>query len=330
MKRMNQYWRTGLWFPGIVVVLLLCTGGNCAPTPGQEPGVTDEAKTEGVVTDSGEVQEQKTESTPERSAPPEPSQPDPRPEPRPEPQPEPKPEPALPDQSMPEPGPEPIPEPRPEPQPEPRPEPKPEPTPEKTSECVNRQGYCTNTTCKSGYTALNNPLGCAATCCLPTPSCGKEGDTISLTEQCCAGLTKGSTGRPPGCVTTGQKFVCVKCGDGNCDASKGENECSCPSDCKSNPGNACTQQGGTCQNSRLPCKPGTKQDASLSCGSLVLACCVPTTGSGCKSLCDCTQGLLCASGQCIAGIVPAYCCNNPGCPTGKACTTNTGQSSVCP
>lgn len=160
-------------------------------------------------------------------------------------------------------------------------------------------------------------------------NCGKEGQTISLSETCCPGLKKGSTARPPDCVGIGQTFVCVKCGDGKCDASKGETSCSCPNDCPK-PGNPCEAAKGTCQNPRLPCKPGSRQDTNLSCNNSAMVCCVPATG--CKLDCDCPQGLLCApgTGRCVAGIVPAYCCDKSGCPTGKACTDTNGTKATCP
>ncbi|TNE50004.1 MAG: hypothetical protein EP343_09800 [Deltaproteobacteria bacterium] len=169
---------------------------------------------------------------------------------------------------------------------------------------------------------------------LPTdnpPGCGKLGARIKLTEQCCSGLKKGSVGSPPGCVTTGQDFVCVNCGDGQCDSSNGETECNCAQDCKP-ANNGCEQASGTCQNSRLPCAPGTVQDNSLACGNPALICCKPSSTTGCKVDCDCTQGLLCApgTGKCVPGIVPTYCCDKPGCPTGKACTDASGTKGTCP
>lgn len=169
---------------------------------------------------------------------------------------------------------------------------------------------------------------------LPTdsaPGCGKLGAKIPLTGTCCSGLKKGSSGTPPNCATVGQTFICVNCGDNKCDTANGENECNCSQDCTQT-GNGCEQAGGSCQNSRLPCKPGTVQDNSLSCGSPAKICCKPSGSGGCKVDCDCTQGLLCApgTGRCVAGIVPAYCCDKSGCPSGKACTDSSGAKGVCP
>ncbi len=164
-----------------------------------------------------------------------------------------------------------------------------------------------------------------------TPGCGKLGAQIKLTDQCCSGLKKGSVGSPPNCATTGQDFVCVNCGDGKCDSGNGETECNCAQDCKP-ASNGCEQASGTCQNSRLPCKPGTVQDSSLACGNPALICCKPSSTSGCNVDCDCTQGLLCApgTGKCVPGIVPTYCCDKPGCPSGKACTDASGTKGLCP
>lgn len=200
------------------------------------------------------------------------------------------------------------------------------------TECEQKGGHCVgpNGTCKAGYQMMNNTFGCQSNCCLPKPppTCGKEGETISLNEQCCAGLTKGGVGTPPNCVSTGQKFVCVKCGDGKCDATKGENECSCPTDCKS-ASTDCAQNKGRCVNSRLGCRPTETIDKKLTCSSLALVCCISKSTPQCKSHCDCTQGMMCASGVCVSPTKPVYCCSNAGCPTGQACTDAAGKAGTC-
>ena len=54
-----------------------------------------------------------------------------------------------------------------------------------------------------------------------------------------------------------------------------------------------------------------------------------TCDAACTDLCDCPQGLMCVSGQCIAGVRPVYCCDNLGCPGGEACTDQNGGSGMC-
>ncbi|MCC6747242.1 MAG: hypothetical protein IT371_06245 [Deltaproteobacteria bacterium] len=51
---------------------------------------------------------------------------------------------------------------------------------------------------------------------------------------------------------------------------------------------------------------------------------------GCKVDCDCSQGLLCATGKCLPGFAPAYCCTKPGCPSGLGCTNPDGSKGTCP
>jgi hypothetical protein len=53
---------------------------------------------------------------------------------------------------------------------------------------------------------------------------------------------------------------------------------------------------------------------------------------GCKNNCDCPQSQGCdpPTGNCVIGIVPAYCCTKPGCLKGEACTNPDGSSGTCP
>lgn len=165
-------------------------------------------------------------------------------------------------------------------------------TPSKT-ECAMRNGYCAGPSekCRSGYQHVNNSFGCKSNCCMPKtpPPCGKLSEKISLNEQCCPGLQKGSAGLPPSCQTTGQTFVCVKCGDGKCDRLNGENPCSCPKDCSSGPKDTCTPNKGLCINSRMRCPRGTRLEPSLTCASKTLACCVKGIATQCKTDADCPQ-----------------------------------------
>jgi len=178
--------------------------------------------------------------------------------------------------------------------------------------CVSSHGVCTpaQKACKIGLVPVSNPMGCQRgdICCLPqSGKCGKEGETISLMEHCCKGLTRGAVAKTPSCMTIGQKFVCVKCGDGKCDASKGENACSCPKDCKTAK-NACELAKGRCINSRMMCRPTEKTDRTLSCGSKILVCCVPSVKK-CQSDRDCPKRTCSGLSSCHETF---YKCNKSG------------------
>lgn len=77
--------------------------------------------------------------------------------------------------------------------------------------------------------------------------------------------------------------------------------------------------GGTCSvmTATVPgtCDPGTGR-------------CTPI--AECAVDCDCAQGLLCASGTCLVGIIARWCCTNPGCPTGASCVNPDESMATCP
>ena len=74
-------------------------------------------------------------------------------------------------------------------------------------------------------------------------ACAKQGETAGGScvgcKSCCAGLIVADTWlhktyRTVGCDAPsppGGSGVCVKCGDGKCDAANSENRCNCPKDC---------------------------------------------------------------------------------------------------
>ena len=109
---------------------------------------------------------------------------------------------------------------------------------------------CGDGTCDTGLgeTATNCPADCSTTGCV------REGQYVIATtlpgvnstpvgpQSCCAGLTMYTRGgnesvqngvcvpfQHPGMVGS---YLCVKCGDGICNAAAGENVCNCPQDCK--------------------------------------------------------------------------------------------------
>lgn len=60
-----------------------------------------------------------------------------------------------------------------------------------------------------------------------------------------------------------------------------------------------------------------------------LAPVLPAGATGCRSNCDCSGGAECASGQCLLGTEPAYCCGDPRCPAGASCQRPDGVSAKC-
>jgi hypothetical protein len=49
----------------------------------------------------------------------------------------------------------------------------------------------------------------------------------------------------------------------------------------------------------------------------------------CKTACDCEPGLGCFNGECIAGIVPVFCCDSPQCTAGQRCQHRNGRMDYC-
>lgn len=74
--------------------------------------------------------------------------------------------------------------------------------------------------------------------------CKQVGETLDpTTEQCCSGLSQQKLSLPFDCSTSWSRMICLKCGDGVCDYSKGEDLCSCPTDCANpRPTGTCTPQ----------------------------------------------------------------------------------------
>jgi hypothetical protein len=49
----------------------------------------------------------------------------------------------------------------------------------------------------------------------------------------------------------------------------------------------------------------------------------------CRTACDCEPGLGCFEGQCLAGIVPVFCCEGDQCPAGDQCQHRDGRMDRC-
>ncbi|MCA9665232.1 MAG: hypothetical protein KC503_06575 [Myxococcales bacterium] len=95
----------------------------------------------------------------------------------------------------------------------------------------------------------------------------------------------------------------------------------------------CTQNGSNCIQRTPGC---TSNLQCVTVAQIIKGTCNPATGvctpsvGKCKVDCDCNQGLLCSNGSCIAGFVPAYCCDKSGCPANQRCTDSNGNPGYCP
>ena len=54
-----------------------------------------------------------------------------------------------------------------------------------------------------------------------------------------------------------------------------------------------------------------------------------TVGTSCMTACDCTPGLGCFGGKCVATNNPIYCCGGTPCPSGSFCENSTGGFGRC-
>ncbi|MCK6509951.1 hypothetical protein L6R29_08305 [Myxococcota bacterium] len=99
----------------------------------------------------------------------------------------------------------------------------------------------------------------------------------------------------------------------------------CPTTCKGS--GVCEQYEYKCITGLCVSGPPLTQP-NASCDATTGQC-MPLT-AGCKTNCDCAQGLLCTNRQCLAGTKAAYCCSKPGCPANESCQNPDGTSGTCP
>ncbi|MBK06591.1 MAG: hypothetical protein CL920_39950 [Deltaproteobacteria bacterium] len=148
------------------------------------------------------------------------------------------------------------------------------------------------------------------------------------------------------CPNQGQSCVRGRCASSNpriyCCSKPG---CQSGQSCEDTNGNLSVCPGAQCKtacdcNQGEDCRNGqcVRSSPAVYCCSKT-ACragqaCVNTNGTSgtcpvqCKVDCDCPQGNRCSAGTCYP-TTTAYCCSKAGCPTGRTCTTTTGQRSVC-
>jgi len=122
---------------------------------------------------------------------------------------------------------------------------------------------------------------------------------------------------------------CIDCRDCAAKVCVATTQIACHSQCDCEPGLACIgaycQPGQPsaycCESDRCPDgEPCQHQNGSPGqCGS----------NAECQTACDCSVGLACVDGQCVAGIVPVYCCDADPCPAGQQCQHRDGSMDQC-
>ena len=122
-----------------------------------------------------------------------------------------------------------------------------------------------------------------------TTNCKQAGEIVGAAESCCSGLSKGALSADALCMPPAVAQICVKCGDGVCDHTQGEDKCSCPKDCvQSAPSGACYPK----QSHPFTCPDG-KQTSWCECDGK--APCIPecryigTRSEGWYDSCDGTR-----------------------------------------
>jgi len=168
-------------------------------------------------------------------------------------------------------------------------------------DCVKPPPTCGDGTCDD----TENCNSCAKDCaCKDTQICAGTGNCVDCTTEgntfptglgaCCDGLTKIETSAPDNsgaCPDPAPRgaYRCTKCGNGTCDADKGENYCNCPDDCNQ----ACTPK--TCADLNFSCGLGDDSCQSVvncgSCGNGQGTC----QGGTCSTMDDCKAMASCLS-----------------------------------
>jgi len=148
--------------------------------------------------------------------------------------------------------------------------------------------------------------------------CVAEGGKFSgAVDMCCSGLTiipKSTVGADHYCTSDPVYKLCTKCGNGKCEADKGENECNCVTDCMSGCGDgACTGDVDrdviVTEDIIQPDEGFDQNDAEVTgntCGNTV---CEPDKGENCENCpddCGCTSNLTCATESCVNGHCQQY------------------------
>jgi hypothetical protein len=180
---------------------------------------------------------------------------------------------------------------------------------------------CSNVGCPAGQACFdsNNTAGvCPGSQCTTACDCPNQGQSC-VRGRCTYTNPRTYCCSKPGCLS-GQA-----CEDSNGKAGTcGGRTCKTACDC--NQGEDC--RNGSCVRVSPPVYCCSKT------GCRAGQACVKTDGTSstcaveCRSQCDCQQGFRCVQGSCFRSST-GYCCDKTGCPTGRTCTTQSGQQSVC-
>jgi hypothetical protein len=65
------------------------------------------------------------------------------------------------------------------------------------------------------------------------------------------------------------------------------------------------------------------------CRDCAAQVCVPEPSKPCQTACDCSPGLACDGGRCVAGSAPVFCCEADRCPIGQQCEHRDGTADRC-
>jgi len=218
---------------------------------------------------------------------------------------------------------------------------------------------CGNGTCGIGENAYNCPADCGPVACakegqsIPAPwtvvgagaAIGTASPTV-LPTSCCSGLTAYTNGanesvQNGACVRSqytvmNTNYLCVKCGDGVCNSSAGENVCNCAKDCGAAPvcGDKVCNTGETSQTCPLDCGQATTCAASCKAKGYGYSYCSVYGGGGGISVGSGSSGssqiAMCSKGGIYLGTTPdcnstnivdaakACCCTSADMTCGKA------------
>lgn len=97
----------------------------------------------------------------------------------------------------------------------------------------------------------------------------------------------------------------------------------------------CPAPVSTCQNrdgGNGSCPSGyrcTCVPSCPTCTDCAAQVCVAELNQRCRTACDCSPGLTCSNGQCIAGTAPVFCCESDRCPIGQQCEHADGRPDRC-
>ena len=183
-------------------------------------------------------------------------------------------------------------------------------------------GFCDR---EGGESEQSCPRDCQPRC---ETHCDCNQGLMCIQGQCIAGIIPVFCCENPGCPE-GERCTHADGSEGICEE---EPECREPADCLDHFWNircvghwACVR--GQCEEvcDDEGCGDGfCDREGGESPQSCFLDC-----RQGCETHCDCDQGLMCVEGQCLAGFVPVFCCENPGCPAGERCLHADGSDGVC-